>query len=79
MHVSIPFARIFRAIAVTGALAVVLGPLAARADLCINLKSPTRVSGVKYLTGQGCELMQRNAKEDVVHCGNRNGSWDAFL
>ena len=33
MHVSIPFARIFRAIAVTGALAVVLGPLAARADL----------------------------------------------
>ncbi len=46
MHVSIPFVRVAGAIAVTGARIVALGPLVARADLWINIKSPTCVSGV---------------------------------
>ena len=46
MHISVPFVRVARAIAVTGARIVALGALAARADLWIDIKSPTRVSGV---------------------------------
>jgi len=41
----------------------------ARADLWFNIKAPLHVGDTHTLPGQSCELMHRNAKEDVVRCG----------